>query len=115
LDPPLPEAMDVTQGLREGGVIIYNTTRTPDEAKDVFKKNIRRIGVVDATGIAVEVIERPIPNTVMLGTFAKTTGLLQMESIFKAIDKRFPPRLAEPNKKAAQAGYDRAMVKDYKR
>jgi pyruvate ferredoxin oxidoreductase gamma subunit len=61
----------------------------------------------------VETISRPIPNTVMLGTFAKTTGLLKMESIFKAIDKRFPPKLAEPNKKAAQAGYDRAAINDY--
>ncbi|OGD48304.1 hypothetical protein A3K69_03895 [Candidatus Bathyarchaeota archaeon RBG_16_57_9] len=113
LDPPMPEAMDVTQGLKERGVIIYNTTRTPDEAKAIFKKNIRRIGVVDATGIAVELIGRPIPNTVMLGTLAKTTGILKMESIFKAIDKRFPPKLAEPNKRAAQAGYDRATVKDY--
>jgi pyruvate ferredoxin oxidoreductase gamma subunit len=70
---------------------------------------------VDATGIAVELIGRPIPNTVMLGTFAKTTGILKMESIFKAIDKRFPPKLAEPNKKAAQAGYDRAAMKDYRK
>jgi 2-oxoisovalerate/pyruvate ferredoxin oxidoreductase gamma subunit len=113
LDPPMPEAMDVTQGLREGGVIIYNTTREPDEAKAVFKANIRRMGLVDATGIALEMIGRPIPNTVMLGAFAKTTGILKMESIFKAIDKRFPPRLAEPNKKAAEAGYNRAIVRDY--
>jgi len=36
-----------------------------------------------------------------------------MENIFKAIDKRFPERLAAPNKKAAQAGYDQAVVKNY--
>jgi Pyruvate/2-oxoacid:ferredoxin oxidoreductase gamma subunit len=69
--------------------------------------------LVDATGIALEMIGRPIPNTVMLGAFVKTTGILKMESIFRAIDKRFPPRLAEPNNRAAQAGYDRAVVKDY--
>jgi Pyruvate/2-oxoacid:ferredoxin oxidoreductase gamma subunit len=47
----------------------------------------------------------------MLGAFAKTTGLLGMESIYKAIDKRFPERLAESNKKASLAGYDRVVVK----
>lgn len=114
LDPPMPEAMDITQGLKDRGVIVYNTTKTPDEAKEIFKKNIRKIGVVDATGIAMEVINRPIPNTVILGAFVKTTGLLKMDSIFKAIDKRFAQRLAEPNKKAAQAGYDKSVVREFK-
>lgn len=110
LDPPMPEAMDVTSGLKEDGVIIYNTTKTPGEAMEVFNKKLRKIGVLDATGIAVDIVGRPIPNTAMLGAFIKTTGLLKMDSIFKAIDKRFPPRLSEPNKRAAQAGYDRVEV-----
>jgi 2-oxoacid:acceptor oxidoreductase gamma subunit (pyruvate/2-ketoisovalerate family) len=113
LDPPMPEAMDITNGLQDRGVIVYNTTKTPGEAKAIFKKDLRKMGVIDATGIAVEIIKRPIPNTTILGAFAKTTGLLKMESIFKAIEKRFPPNLAEPNKVAAQAGYDRVEVEEY--
>jgi 2-oxoacid:acceptor oxidoreductase gamma subunit (pyruvate/2-ketoisovalerate family) len=113
LDPPMPEAMDITQGLQDRGVIVYNTTKTAGEAKAIFKKDIRKMGVVDATGIAVEIIKRPIPNTTILGAFARTTGLLKMDSIFKAIEKRFPPNLAEPNKVTAQAGYDRVEVEDY--
>ena len=113
LDSLMPEQMDITQGLKERGVIVYNTAKTPGEANDVFKKSLRKIAVVDATRIAVEIINRPIPNTVMLGAFAKATGLLTMDSIFKAIDKRFPERLAEPNKKAAQAGYDQVEVKEF--
>ena len=109
----MPEQMDITQGLKDKGVVIWNTRKTTDETKEIFKKDLRTIGVVDATAIAVEIIGRPIPNTVMLGAFAKTTGLLKTDSIFKAIDKRFPERLAGPNKKAAQAGYDRAVVKKY--
>ena len=113
LDPLMPEQMDITQGLKNRGVVIWNTHKTPKEAKFVFNKNLRTIGVVDATVIAVEVIGRPIPNTVMLGAFAKTTGLLEMDSIFKAIDKRFTGRVAEVNKKAAQVGYDKAVVEKY--
>ncbi len=113
LDQLMPEQMDITQGLKEKGVIVYNTTKTPGEANDVFKKDLRKMAVIDATRIAVKIIDRPIPNTVMLGAFAKATMLLTMDSIFKAIDKRFPERLAEPNKKAAQAGYDRVKVKEF--
>jgi 2-oxoacid:acceptor oxidoreductase gamma subunit (pyruvate/2-ketoisovalerate family) len=109
----MPEAMDITNGLKEHGVIVYNTKKALDEAYEIFNKPLRRLGVVDATGIAVDTINRPIPNTTMLGAFVKTTGLLEMDSVFKAIDKRFPPRLAEPNKKAAQTGFEKVQVKDF--
>lgn len=113
LDPLMPEQMDITQGLKDRGVVIWNTSKNQIEAKTVFNKELRKVGVIDATGIAVETIGKPIPNTTMLGAFAKTTELLKMESIFKAIDKRFPERLATSNKKAAQAGYDKVDVKKY--
>jgi pyruvate ferredoxin oxidoreductase gamma subunit len=71
------------------------------------------MAVIDATEIAVEIIGRPIPNTVILGAFTKATGLLKLESVFKAIDKKFPGRLAKGNKKAAQEGYSRVMIKEY--
>ena len=113
LDPSMPETTNITDGLKKNGVIIYNTTKTPEEAYKIFNKPIRRIGVVDATGIAVETINIPIPNTTILGAFAKTTGLMKMESIFKAIDKRFPPKLTETNKKAAQIGFEQVKVKNF--
>ncbi len=86
--------------------------QAPEMVREATKKE-EQPRQVDATEIAVEMIGRPIPNTVMLGAFAKATGLLMMESIFKAIDKRFPERLSEGNKKAAQAGYDRVEVKEF--
>lgn len=114
LDPAMPESMNVTDGLKEDGVIIYNTTKTPGDAYKLFNKPIRRLGVVDATRIAVEIINRPIPNTTMLGAFVETAGLLKMESVFRAIDKRFPPGLAEKNKKAAQVGSEEVEITDYR-
>jgi len=113
LDPPMPEAMDVTSGLKERGVILYNSPKSPAEVYKILKKNIRKLAVIDASGIAMETIKRPIPNTVMLGAFAKSTGLLKMDSIHKAIDKKFPERLADVNKKASQMGFDRVRVKEY--
>ena len=114
LDPPMPESMDITNGLQKDGVIVYNTEKSIDEAYNIFNKPIRKLGVVDATSISVDTINRPIPNTTMLGAFVKTTGLLKIDSIFKAIEKRFPARLSEPNKEAAQKGFDRVLVKDFR-
>jgi Pyruvate/2-oxoacid:ferredoxin oxidoreductase gamma subunit len=47
----------------------------------------------------------------MLGAFAKATGLLKLESIYKAIEKRFPVKLATSNKDAVKMGYDTVEVK----
>jgi pyruvate ferredoxin oxidoreductase gamma subunit len=94
LDPPMPEIMDVTTGLREGGTIIYNTTKKADEAAKLFAKvKLGTLAVLDA--------------------FAKATGQLRMESIDKAIDKRFPPKLAASNKGAAKIGYETVEVKTF--
>jgi len=111
LDPPMPEIMDVTTGLIPGGTVIYNTPRKAEDAAKLFKAKLGKIAVVDATGIAQRVIGRPIPNTVMLGAFTKATGLLKLESIDKAIDKRFPAKIASTNKSAAKMGFDSVEVK----
>ncbi len=111
LDPELPTIMDVASGLREGGVIMHNTSRTPEESLRLFRASPSRIGVVDASGIAMRVMGRPIPNTVMLGLFVRATGLLRMESIEEAIMKRFSGEVARRNIEAARAGYESAEIR----
>ena len=113
LDPTLPETTTITTGLKEGGVIVYNTHKPVEEAAGVFDVRLSRFGVVDATGIAEGLLGRPIPNTTMLGAFARVTGVLRLESIHKAVEKRFDPRIAEMNKEAAKAGYEEVEVVTY--
>lgn len=113
LDPTLPETTPITTGLKEGGVIVYNTPKPAKEAACVFDVKLSKFGVLDATGIAESVIGRPIPNTTMLGAFARVTGVLKLESICNAMEKRFDTRIAEMNKEAASAGYEEVEVVTY--
>ena len=106
MDPMMPETMDVTSGIKEGGVILFNTKLSVNEAKELFNVNLSKLAVLDATGVAERVIDRPIPNTAMLGAFSKATGLLRLESIEKAIKKRFTGRVADLNIEAAREGLD---------
>jgi len=105
--------VDVTTGLKEGGTIIWNTLLGPKEAVEQLKASMPTMGVLDATSIALETLGRPIPNTTVLGAFVKTTGLLKMESIEKAIRKRFPGEIAEKNIIAAKNGYEKVKVKKF--
>jgi 2-oxoacid:acceptor oxidoreductase delta subunit (pyruvate/2-ketoisovalerate family) len=69
---------------------------------------------VDATSVALEVLGVPITNTAILGAFAKTTGIVTIESIEDGIRDIFGHRIGEElgkkNAKAARAAYDRTVV-----
>jgi 2-oxoacid:acceptor oxidoreductase gamma subunit (pyruvate/2-ketoisovalerate family) len=110
LDTSLPETTDITTGLKKGGIIVFNTPEPALKAKSVFDAKLSKLGVIDATNIAELILGRPIPNTVMLGAFARVSGLLKLESINKALEKRFDTGIAEINKEASKAGFERVDV-----
>ena len=78
-----------------------------------MKASPSKIGVIDATSIALETLGRPIPNTTILGAFVKTTALLELNFIEKAIRKRFSAELAEKNVVAARRGHREVQVKRF--
>ena len=61
---------------------------------------------IQATDIAREIIGRPIINTVMLGAFAKLSGLIKFEAVEKAIMARFEVEIAKKNVLAAKKGFE---------
>ena len=102
LDETLMETVDVTKGLKEGGIILINTKQAPDRFP--FKGNFKVLAV-DASTIAMEEMGTPIANTVMLGAFAAVNDLIGIDSILKAVDKGMPRGIRERNKKAIERTY----------
>ena len=95
LDPTVMGAVDVTSGLKEDGIIIANTSY--DAAALTKKYGLKnKLYIVNANKIAVEEIGRPITNTTMMGALVKATGLVDLASIEKQIEHRFPA-IAEKN------------------
>ncbi|MFQ6129753.1 MAG: pyruvate ferredoxin oxidoreductase subunit gamma [Candidatus Hadarchaeaceae archaeon] len=105
LDPTVLEAVNVMSGLKRGGVAVINAKETPEVLKGT------RVALVDATSIALETLGVPITNTAMLGALAKATRVVSLDSVVKAIGKRFKGKLAEKNVAAAKAAHDRTVVK----
>ncbi len=99
LDPSLPKIIDIASGLKEGGVIILNTTASEKEARKLLRGYKGRLALLDATKIAIEELGLPITNTTMLGAFLKVTGLIDEKAMEEALKHRFG-RLAEKNIKA---------------
>ena len=64
LDPTIMNAVNVFEGVKEGGILVLNTAHEPEDLD--IPENITSVTVTDATKIAMDMIGRPITNTVML-------------------------------------------------
>lgn len=109
LDASLIKAVNVSQGLKSGGILLINTEKKPQDIKDINA----RIATVDATRIAVKhglgSKESPIVNTAILGALAGATGIVKIESIVEAILESAPAKRKE-NAEAAKEAYEAVMV-----
>ncbi|BAT71569.1 pyruvate ferredoxin oxidoreductase, gamma subunit [Thermosulfidibacter takaii ABI70S6] len=106
LDPTLLRDVDVTQGLKENGVVIVNA---PDKVEIPYGK----LFTVDATSIAVDLglgtHTYPLVNTAMVGAFAGATKLVKLSSVISAIEE-FVDSKVEENIEAAKKAYNEVRV-----
>ena len=117
LDPTLHRVLPtVTQGIREQGVFIQNTTKNTKEILNELKLNVKlsTIATIDAMKIAMDILGKPIPNTVMLGAFCRVTKLISLNSALKAIEHRFSPNDVDKNKECVKLGYQLVKVEEVK-
>ena len=91
LDETLIKSIDVTEGIKEGGIIIINTPKYPKEVRKMMNIDNGNIKVytVDATKISIDAIGRPIPNTPIIGALVKLIEFLELESLIKVIKDNF--------------------------
>jgi pyruvate ferredoxin oxidoreductase gamma subunit len=108
LDPTVMSAVDVTAGLKDGGIVVANTSKGGEELAKEFNITAR-LATVNAGRIAHEEIGRPITNTTMMGALVKVTGLVELDSLAEQIEKRFPG-VAEKNIKAMRRAYEETEV-----
>ncbi len=110
LDHALTETVDITEGFKDNGWILLNTTRNPMDF-DYAEKF--KVAAVDANGIAFRhhlgSRSAPIVNTAILGAFARCTGLVKMDSVLSAIRDSVPIN-AEDNQKAATDAYNETAM-----
>lgn len=95
LDETLLDAVNVVEGTDENGVIIVNTPKTPLEIRNKLNINGRHFFTLNANQIALDVIGRPIPNTVMLGALIKTTELMKMDTLISGLNKKFSHKFSK--------------------
>jgi pyruvate ferredoxin oxidoreductase gamma subunit len=116
LDPGLMEAVDVTAGLGEDGVLLINTAETPAQIRSRLHWSGKKLYTVDASTIAKETIQRDVPNTPMMGALMRATNLLNFDKMVEdtkhKLEKKFKnrPEVVEGNVNAIRRAYQEVII-----
>ena len=111
LDESIMKIVDVLKGLKNGGKILINTTRNPNDFNFSKKYNI---ATVDATGVAIKhdilVGGIPVVNMPILGAVPKILDRITLKSIQLEVKNKWMGELADKNVKATQDAYNLVEV-----
>jgi pyruvate ferredoxin oxidoreductase gamma subunit len=116
-DPTLLHQVDVFSGLKRGGYILINTTRSFDAlglgdfVKDFEANHLLTVG---ATELAMKHVGRPVPNVPMLGAFAALGHWVTLDAVQAAIRQKFKGAVAQGNINAAREAYDIVIEQERK-
>lgn len=106
-DPTLLEVIDVAKGADNNTLLIINSGKAKEDLK--LNLPLKNIYPIDATKIALEILGKNIVNTVILGAFAKVSGLVTLDGLKKAIKQKFSDKgnkIINLNIKAVESAYN---------
>lgn len=111
-DPTLLEVVPVLEGTPDDAIFIINTEKSPADIRGDLglADGIGNVFTIDANHISMETIGRVMPNTPMLGAFAKVTGLIELDALtdgFKTnYSKKYSSKIIEGNQLAMKRGFE---------
>lgn len=109
IDPTVARAVNVFDGMKDGGTLVQTTARPIGEL--ILPSTITTVGLCDAVSIALAIFKRAITNTIMLGAFARATGLVSLDSLRAALEASdFRDAGLAQNIEALQRGFDETTV-----
>lgn len=112
VDETLIEAIEVEKGLKEGGAIIVNSERTPEELRAELRGYTGRLYTCNAKKISEECLGKYFPNTPMLGAVVKVSKLVPEDEFIKNMEESFKhkfstkPQVLEGNMCALKRSMD---------
>lgn len=105
MDSTVMQSTDVFEGIQEDTFLVLNT-----DIKDLeslkLPNDVRHIALINGTAVAMDLIGKPLPNTIILGAFAKLTGWIQEDHLKEVVISQF----GLINGKAFDAGYNHSLI-----
>ena len=108
VDDSLLEAVPVTDGLKETGAIVINTTKNADELKALLNGYKGKVYTIDARKVSEEALGKYFPNTPMLAAIVKVSEIMTEQEFLDDMKDSFKhkfakkPEVIEGNMKALE-------------
>ena len=108
VDDTLLSSVPVTAGLKKEGAIVINTTKTPEQLRELLKGYEGAVYTIDARKVSEEALGKYFPNTPMLAAIVKVTGIMTDEQLLEDMQNSFKhkfakkPEVIEGNMKALE-------------
>ena len=112
VDEGLLESVDVAKGIKPGGAIIVNSTRTPAEVRNEIRDFDGRVYTIDAKKVSVACLGKYFPNTPMLAATVKVSGVMEKETFLNEMEASFnhkfasKPEVIEGNMNALKMAFE---------
>ena len=94
VDETLIEDIDVTAGLKEGGAIIINTAKSPEEVRPLLRGYKGIVCTIDARKVSIATLGKYFPNSPMLAATLKVTGLMDIDAFLKEMETSYAHKFA---------------------
>lgn len=110
MDDSLLENINVIEGMEKGGILLVNTAKSEEEIAKELGVSGFYVHVIDASGIARELLGKNLPNTVIVGAVAKLVpSISKKDVVLKMKGKlgaKLPEEAVQKNLEALERGYD---------
>jgi 2-oxoacid:acceptor oxidoreductase gamma subunit (pyruvate/2-ketoisovalerate family) len=110
IDPTLLDVVNPSEGLKEDGTLVLNTTLSPDEVRAKYGFKGGKVVTVDATSIAMEILGRPFYNMPTMAAAVKASGVVKIETVIEEVQERYPGKVGDLNKAAMERAVEEAKI-----
>ncbi len=103
LDHLILNEVDVTAGLKPGGLLVINSPN----AIEKHKLPDYRVAVANVTKLGIEAgLRKGVVNSGIIGVLSKASGLVDIDLLADCITKEFYNRRPEENAKSARLAFE---------
>lgn len=95
VDDTLLESVPVTDGLKQTGAIVINTTKNEEYLRKVLKGYQGSVYTIDARKVSMETLGKYFPNTPMLAAIIKVSKIMTDEELLNDMEGSFKHKFAK--------------------
>ena len=110
IDSRLIHSPGIFEGIKPDGILVLNT---PHPLQENPHKNLKTVGMINATEVGLKEIGLPATNTCMLGAFARTTDWVGLKSLIQSLSEYFEGDMLKKNVRCVERGFEEVVTAQF--